>query len=103
MKNGDTIWVRDIHNMSEKTKCTFEFEKNDQVIVSFDEHRYLCVFDKSCIVDPPTDEEAAIAECNKVLTELYKTAKSSAYMRNMGFFSILESMGYKLTKQKCKK
>lgn len=102
MKQGETIWVRDISNMSEKTKCTFEFEKDYQIVVSFDDHRYLCVFDKSCIVDPPSENDAEIDECNKVLTELYETANSSSYTRKMGYHQILESMGYKLVKQECR-
>lgn len=102
MKQGDVIWVRDISNMSEKTKCIFQFEKDYQIVVSFDDHRYMAIFDKSCIVDPPSENEAEIDECNNVLCELYETANSSPYTRKLGFYEILESMGYKLVKQECR-
>ena len=103
MKQGETIWVRDISNMSEKTRCTFEFEKDSQIVVSFDNHSYLCVFDKSCIVDPPSDGDAEIDEANEVLAQVFETTNLTSFTRKIGYYHALESIGYKLVRMEVNK
>lgn len=53
MNQGEIIWVRDPLRGEIKRSGVLEFEKDDEIVVSFDDYQYLCIFNKSQIVDPP--------------------------------------------------
>ena len=98
MKQGDEIWVRDPMHGELKKKGVLEFEKGNEVVVSFDEYEYLCVFSKSQVVDPPSDFELEVKEINRILSDLYEEAKS----QDWNFHRLLDEKGYKLVKMNCK-
>lgn len=95
MKIGDIVWVRDMSRAQDKISAVLEFEKDDQVVLSFSEHRWLCVYDKSAIVSAPTDDELAALKTNEVLCKVYDQSKG-----NWNFCEELEKLGYKLVKVK---
>ncbi len=94
MKIGDIVWVRDMSRTQDKISATLEFEKGDQVVLSFDESRYLCVYDKGQIVDAPTESELQALKTNEVLAKVFSEAKG-----NWDFCGALDKLGYKIVRQ----
>lgn len=94
MKQGQEIWFRDPLRGEMKKRGVLEFEKGDEVVVTFDDYEYLCVFNKSQIVDAPSEFEIEAQEVNHLLNSLYDEARG----QDWNFHRLLDEKGYKLVK-----
>lgn len=95
---GKTVWVRDPMRGDNKFEGVLEFQKGDEVVVTFSEYEYLCVFKITQIVDAPTKEEIEIENTNRIINEAYEVARG----QDWNFHRVLEEKGYKLVKIKCR-
>lgn len=98
MNQGETIWVRDPVRGEIKRSGVLEFEKGEEVVVSFDDYQHLCVFNKSQVVDPPSNFELEVQETNYVIS----SAQEKAREQDWNYHRILDELGYKLVKMDCK-
>ena len=98
MNNGKSIWVRDPMNGMIKKEGVLEFEKGSEVVVSFSEYEFLCVFNKSQIVDPPSASEIEMQETNHLVNTILDKGRA----QDSNYHRILEELGYKIVKMECK-
>jgi len=98
MSQGNTVWVRDPLRSDNKKEVVLEFEKGDEIIVSYPGFDGLCVFNKSQIVDPPSDFELEVQETNYIISSIYDKARSEDW----NFHRLLDEMGFKLIRMNCR-